>query len=117
MSYDLTIISPVSEIPAVEEGSVWEWLVDVDCRSGHTIPKGSKAKVVKRTGLAPYGEIMDRGYNLLIEAANGITIWATFEQCVSRGLLRKVKSNEDGLPAERSRSRREGSSEDEQQPA
>ena len=72
------------------EGSVWEWTSDVRCRSGYIMKKGSTARVIERTGMTPHGEVMDRGYNLLVETNWDVTVWATFEQCISRGLLRRV---------------------------
>jgi hypothetical protein len=84
-------ISTINSISPVEEGSVWEWNYDVYCRDLNVIPKGSRAEVIERTGMTPHDEIMERGYNLLIHTANGTTVWATFEQCVSRGLLKRIK--------------------------
>ena len=78
-------------IPEVLEGEVYEWTQDLPCRSGQTMVKGSLARVIERTGMTPYGEIMARGHNLLIDTNGKTTVWATFEQCVSIGLLKKVK--------------------------
>lgn len=77
-------------IQPVLPGDRFIWKYDIICRSGKTIPKGSEALVIEQSGMTPYDEIMERGYNLLVKTANGVSIWATFEQCVSRGLLDKI---------------------------
>lgn len=88
----MNVISPVEPVEPVEEGDVFEWLLNIKCRSEKVLREGTRAKVVGKTDLTPHDEIMDRGYNLLIEIEGETTVWATFEQCLSRGLLKKVKS-------------------------
>jgi len=83
-------ISPITTTEPVEEGSEWEWTCDVACRSGVICQKGSRAKVVEKTGMYPHGEMMEQGYNLLVNTNGSTTVWATFEQCISRGLLRRA---------------------------
>lgn len=87
----MNVISPVRPVDPVPARSKWEWLLDVSCRSGRIQAKGSVVEVLEFTFDAPHGEIMDRGYNLLVREPGGeVTVWATFEQCLSRGLLRRV---------------------------
>ena len=87
----MRVITNVRPVPPVEEGTVWEWNFDISCRNGKTIVKGSRAEVIERTGMTPHGEIMEGGYNLLVHTANNTSVWATFEQCVSRGLLTRIR--------------------------
>ncbi len=91
MSTPVKVLANLKPIPPVEEGSVWTWNFEISCRDGSVIPKGSRAEVIERTGLTPHGEVMERGYNLLVHAANGTSVWASFEQCVSRDLLTRVR--------------------------
>lgn len=82
--YHLTNIEPI--LP----GDKFIWKFDVHCRNGKVIPSGSEALVIEQTGMTPFNEIMKRGYNLLVKTVNGVSVWSTFEQCFSRGLLDKV---------------------------
>lgn len=90
MMSSIRTISPLITIDPVEEGSEWEWTSDVSCRSGVICQKGSRAKIIEKTGMYPHGEMMERGYNLLVNTNGSTTVWATFEQCISRGLLRRI---------------------------
>jgi hypothetical protein len=84
-------ISNHKPIDKVNVGDEFIFLYDISCRNGKIVPKGSKCKVIEYTGMTPHNEIMDRGYNLLIETVHGVSVWSTFEQCVSRKLLDKTK--------------------------
>lgn len=77
-------------VPEVKEGDVYEWTQDVPSRLGSMIPKGTIARVIERSDEVPYGEIMERGHNLLVDTNGKTTVWSTFEQCLSIGLLKKV---------------------------
>lgn len=78
----------------VREGDVWRWLFDVQCRSGRTERRGSLLFVHDRTGHAPHGEIGPNGHNWICRSEDGfISVWATLEQCVERGLLQKEGAN------------------------
>jgi len=86
----MNVVSNVKAIDPVEPGSVWEWLRHMKTRGAPRINCGMAAVVLARTDSAPHGEVMERGYNLLIATDGVVSVWATFEQCVSRGLLRRV---------------------------
>lgn len=83
----MVVIKCEVPIEPVEVGSVWTWACSAQSRVGHVFVEGETIKVLSQTKETPHGEVMERGYNLVIEASNGITVWATFEQCVSRGML------------------------------
>lgn len=83
----MTRIGLYSNISPVQEGSEWVWLINVGTRAGVIMKQFSIAKVIEKSGMTPHGEIMDRGYNLLIHTNGYTSVWATFEQCISRGLL------------------------------
>lgn len=85
----IAVISPIKPIEAVKAGEKYTWKYGMQCRNGKILPAGSFAKVIEETGMIPFDEVMDRGYNLLIETVHGTSVWATFEQCLSRGLLVK----------------------------
>ena len=87
---NVTKIPNLSNIDPILPGDKFIWKFDISCRSGKVIPKGSIAEVIEQSGMTPHNEIMERGYNLLVKTANGVGIWATFEQCFSRGLLDKI---------------------------
>jgi hypothetical protein len=86
----MNVISNLSKIDRILPGDKFTWNFDISCRSGRTIPKGSVAEVIEKSGMTPHNEIMECGYNLLIKTAGAVSIWATFEQCYSRGLLTKI---------------------------
>ncbi len=86
----MNVVANVKPIDAVEPGTTWEWLRCMKTRSGLRINAGLIAAVVAKTDNAPHGEVMERGYNLLISTDGVLSVWASFEQCVSRGLLRRV---------------------------
>ena len=77
-------------IAAILPGDKFIWKYDVQCRNDLVIPKGSIAEVIEQSGMTPYNEIMERGYNLLVKTIFGVSIWSTFEQCFSRGMLDKI---------------------------
>ena len=85
------VITNETKIDPVSEGSVWEWQTFVLARTGHVFKKGERAEIIEKTGMTPFGEIMERGYNLLVHTSNGTTVWSSFEQCVSRGLLKRIR--------------------------
>lgn len=81
---------PLEPISPVVAGDVYEFTHNILTRGGDILPKGSKLTVVEPTGQTPYGEIGPAGVNWKCDAANGFTVWATLEQCISRGVLVKV---------------------------
>ena len=86
----MDIIENQNPISPILPGDKFIWKFDVHCRSGNIQPKGSEALVIEQSGMTPHNEIMARGYNLLVKTVHGVSVWSTFEQCVSRGLLIKV---------------------------
>ena len=84
------IIAPVKPVDEVLPGSMWIWQADMRTRSGLVIRAGMMATVTARTPETPHGEVMERGYNLIVTTGGGTTVWSTFEQCISRGMLKPV---------------------------
>jgi hypothetical protein len=87
---ELRIIQPLAAYEKVKAGDVYEFTRDVWARSGHIFEEGDQLKVIESTGQTPWGEIGPDGCNWKVDAGNGYTVWATLEQCISRGLLVKV---------------------------
>ena len=79
----------------VKSGDVYEFLCNMSTRAGHTHPKGSLLHVHDRTTDTPHGEISESGYNWYCRTEIGISIWATLEQCIARGLLKRVGGDPD----------------------
>jgi hypothetical protein len=76
----------------VSEGDTYEFLDNVSTRAGHVHPKGSMLFVHDRTRSTPHDEIGPRGYNWICRTQFGISVWATLEHCIERGLLKKLES-------------------------
>lgn len=74
----------------VREGDVYEFDVNVSTRAGHTLQKGDRLTVLRRTTETPHNEIGPRGCNWVCRTFYGDTVWATLEQCLDRGLLHIV---------------------------
>ena len=88
---DVVTIQPLGPYEKVQAGDVYEFTNDVWLRSGHIAEEGDRLHVIEPTGQVPFGEIGPDGVNWKVDAGNGFTVWATLEQCISRGLLRKVR--------------------------
>lgn len=73
----------------VKAGDVYVFVSMVLTRGGHIFRVGERLTVVEPTGQTPYGEIGPDGVNWHCQASNGYTVWATLEQCIARGLLRR----------------------------
>ena len=82
------MIPVVADIESVRPLDMYVFQCDVYCRDGSILSKGSRLTVILPTHEVPYGEIGPRGVNWICDAENGRTIWATLEQCISRGLLK-----------------------------
>lgn len=78
------------EVNPVQPGDVYEFLYNVETRAGHTHPKGSLLCVHESTTRAPHDEISASGKNWICQTDFGVSTWATLEQCISRGLFKKV---------------------------
>jgi len=74
----------------VHSGDEYEFLYDMTTRAGHIHSKGSRIRVLDATTQAPYNEIGESGHNWICRTKYSVSVWATLEQCISRGLLRKI---------------------------
>lgn len=88
---DVRVNHPLGPYEKVKAGDVYEFTRDVYARSGHIFEEGDTLHVIEATGQTPYGEIGPDGVNWKVDAGNGYTVWATLEQCISRGLLVKIR--------------------------
>ena len=80
-----------AKVIQVHAGQVYEFVRDVSCRSGFVHPGGSFLHVVDSTKATPHGEIGPCGHNWVCKTQYDVSVWATLEHCIERGLLRKVK--------------------------
>lgn len=83
----------------VHEGDVYEFLYNVTSRDGNIHPVGSRLYVHNRTQDAPHGEINESGTNWYCCTSFGISVWATLEHCIARGLFQKVTRGEENPEA------------------
>lgn len=84
-------LSPTSErTVCVSEGETYVFQESVSTRAGFVHPKGSLLFVHDRTGHVPHGEIGPRGHNWLCRTQFDISVWATLEHCIERGLLKRL---------------------------
>jgi hypothetical protein len=74
----------------VKAGQVYRWLFDVWTRAGHVMQKDSLIEVLDSTQKTPHGEIGESGTNWICRDMYQTSVWATLEQCLSRGLLELV---------------------------
>lgn len=87
----ITIIDNCNGInPQVNAGDCYKFLYDISTRSGDIHRAGSTLKVIDFTTKTPYLEISASGRNWVCETIYGTSIWATLEQCISRGIIVKV---------------------------
>ena len=84
------VISNLGVKVQVQSGDTWKFLCNMSTRAGHVHPKGSLLHVHDKTTEAPHGEIGESGFNWWCRTEFGLSIWATLEQCIARGLLKKV---------------------------
>jgi hypothetical protein len=84
-------IDPRSERAVrVEEGDAYVFQDDVSTRAGFVHPKGSLLFVHDRTGSAPHDEVGPRGHNWICRTQFDVSVWATLEHCIERGLLKRL---------------------------
>lgn len=90
-----TVIENVGSVPVdVQEGDTYQFACDVDTRSGKRHLRGSTLRVLSRTTNSSFGEISASGYNWECVTCHGTSMWATLEQCISRGIvILKGRSN------------------------
>lgn len=100
-----TVIPNLNGIkPLVQAGDCYQLVYDMSTRAGHFLLKGSCLYVIESTREVPFGEISESGLNWRCMTQNsapcsngsyftsiGISVWATLEQCLSRGLLVRVE--------------------------
>lgn len=91
----LTVHSPLGEVPPVAPGQTYVFTVPVSTRAGHVHWAGTQLLVIAQTPACPYDEISATGYNWICSTQHGASVWATLEQCISRGLLRLVPPPKD----------------------
>lgn len=84
------------EQPSVREGDIYEVTTypGLLCRSGRVLLQGSRLYVIQRSRDVPHNEISASTWNWLVResADDHVSIWATLEQCIQRGVLRLVPS-------------------------
>jgi hypothetical protein len=86
------LVPNFSEIEPVQFGDKYEWTKTVSCRSGAIQEEGSIIEVLDSTRTCAWGEISESGWNWICRTADGlVSEWSTLEQCISRGVLRKVE--------------------------
>lgn len=76
-----------------EAGDVYVALTTFITRGNKVYHVGDKFHVICRTPLIPYGEITSRGNLVVRDNDEKLTIWSTFECCITRGLLELENSN------------------------
>ena len=74
---------------SVTAGDVYCFMDDVYTRSNLVHNKGDLLLVLDSTLQTPHGEISESGVNWVCETRHSTSVWATLEQCIARGLLKK----------------------------
>ncbi len=86
---ELKVITNLGQTIRGQSGDVYEFTSTISTRAGHLHPCGSLLYVHDHTQEAPHDEIGENG-NWWCRTDFGLSIWATLEQCIARGLLKKV---------------------------
>lgn len=81
------VILNLKPVRPIENGDVFEFLYDMETRSNLVHWRGSTIEVVGLTSETPFGEISARGFNWICKTEHDVSVWATLEQCLSRGVL------------------------------
>jgi hypothetical protein len=90
--FDVKVIPNVRNDPVtVQPNYVYEFACDMSSRSGVMYKAGDEIRVVEATQSTPHNEIGVSGCNWICETKHGRSVWATLEQCVSRGMLRQIR--------------------------
>lgn len=95
-----TIVPSISDEqqPEVRAGDIYEVMANpgLSCRTGRVLHRGSRLYVIQRTRDVPMpsNEISASTWNWLVRESVGdhVTVWSSLEQCIQRGVLRKVPS-------------------------
>lgn len=91
----LSVRDTLGAIAPVRAGQTYIFTVPVSTRAGHTYWPGAELFVVEETQECPYDEIGASGHNWICRTQNGDSVWATLEQCISRGVLRLVPPSKE----------------------
>jgi len=87
----INTIHNLGPIDPVEPGHTYEFLFGMSTRAGHVHERGSLLHVEDRTTRTPHGEISESGSNWVCRTQHGTSVWATLEQCLSRGMLKRLR--------------------------
>lgn len=74
----------------VRSGDTYVFTCDCSTRAGHVHPRDSLLYVHDSTTDAPFDEIGPKGINWWCRTQFGISVWATLEQCIERGILKRL---------------------------
>ena len=86
----VVVIGYYGPVSPVVIGDIYTFVFDVSTRSGYTHEAGSVITVQNSTKETPHGEISASGTNWICQTKFGTGCWSTLEQCISRGLLKKI---------------------------
>lgn len=87
----IEFLSPASHGKVqVQSGETYEFQYDVSTRAGHVHGEGTHLHVHDSTKETPFDEIGPYDLNWYCRTEFGISVWATLESCIERGLLKKV---------------------------
>lgn len=85
----IRVVEPLFPVKVVAR-ELYRFTIEIYCRDGTVFDVGEPLRVISATDAIPYGEVGPNGHNWLCDAKNGLTVWATLEQCISRGVLQKA---------------------------
>jgi hypothetical protein len=83
--------------PFIQAGDCYQFVYDMSTRAGHNHLRGSYLYVIESTTEAPFGEISESGLNWRCKTKHSISVWASLEQCLSRGCFVRVERIEHDL--------------------
>jgi hypothetical protein len=88
----ITWIDPINSPKKIQirSGDLFQFTHDVSTRAGYVHPRGSLLYVHQMTHDKPHGEVGPRGFNWVCRTQFDVSIWATLESSIERGLLVKV---------------------------
>jgi hypothetical protein len=75
----------------VRSGDTYVFTCDVSTRAGHMHPRGSLLYVHDATQSTPHNEIGPHGSNWICRTQFSVSVWATLEQCIERGLMKRLQ--------------------------
>mgnify|MGYP006136753481 CR=1 FL=1 len=74
----------------VEEGHVYQVRTGLSTRAGFNFEPGDLIVVIEKTSLTPYKEVGPHGYNWVCTTRFSTSVWATLENCIACGLLKRI---------------------------